>query len=70
VREVVLPTVGAAVEANFSYQSNPGELVLFAAPNGEDFVLTFINGGSAKADRDFTTMLDTLQPSPTGASVS
>jgi hypothetical protein len=69
VREVTLPTVGAAVEANFSYQSNRGELVFFAAQN-EAYVVTFVNGGSPKADTDFTKMLDTLQPDLAAAPAS
>jgi membrane protease YdiL (CAAX protease family) len=69
VREVTLPTVGAAVEANFNYQSNRGELVFFAAQN-EAYVVTFVNGGSPKADTDFTKMLDTLQPDLAAAPAS
>jgi membrane protease YdiL (CAAX protease family) len=69
VREVTLPTVGVSVEADFSYESNRGELV-FCAMQGQDFVITFVNGGSPKADADFTKMLDSLQLSPVGTSAS
>jgi membrane protease YdiL (CAAX protease family) len=61
VREVQLPTVGAAVEADIAVDANRGELILFSA-SGHDYVLVFVNGGSSKAAADFTTMLDSLQP--------
>ncbi|HVS68368.1 MAG TPA: type II CAAX endopeptidase family protein [Mycobacteriales bacterium] len=65
LHEITLPTVGTAVEADYTYEANKGELVLFAS-QGARFVVSFLNGGDAKADADFTKLLDTLQVSPVG----
>jgi membrane protease YdiL (CAAX protease family) len=61
IREVQIPGVGESVEADVSVAANHGEMLLFGA-DGHDYVLVFVNGGSAKADRDFTKMLASLQP--------
>lgn len=64
VHEVDLPTVGKAVEINFSlsaYTAYKGEYVFFGA-NNQIYMAMLINGGSPKADSDFTKMLNTLQP--------
>jgi membrane protease YdiL (CAAX protease family) len=60
IQEVQLPGVGEAVEAGVKVAANSGELYLFGA-EGHDYVLVFVNGGSAKAARDFTKMLDSLR---------
>jgi hypothetical protein len=65
VRQVDLPTVGRAVEADFTFGANRGELVFFAA-GGRPYFTMFINGGSSKAASDFDEMLNTMQPVPSG----
>jgi membrane protease YdiL (CAAX protease family) len=65
VRQVDLPTVGRAVEADFTVGANRGELVFFAA-GGRTYFTMFINGGSSKAASDFDEMLNTMRPVPSG----
>jgi hypothetical protein len=61
IHEIPVPGVGEAVEADVKVSANHGEMLLFGAA-GHDYVLVFVNGGSAKADRDFTKMLESLNP--------
>lgn len=61
IHEIQVPGVGEAVEADVKVSANLGEMLLFGA-EGHDYVLLFVNGGSAKADRDFAKMLESLQP--------
>ncbi len=68
-QQVQLPTVGQAIETHFALGANKGEFLVFQY-GGDDYVVFFVNGGSAKADRDFTKMLDTLQPDEAAAPVS
>jgi membrane protease YdiL (CAAX protease family) len=51
---------GPAVVADVTYQGHRGEVVLIPAA-GEVVVVGFGSGGSAKAERDFAQMLQTLQ---------
>jgi len=73
VHAIDLPTVGTAVEINFSlnqYTAYKGEYVFFGADN-ETYMAMLVNGGSPKAETDFTTMLNSLEPAaPTGLPVS
>lgn len=61
IREVELPSVGEAVEANFSVAGESGQLDLFAAA-GQDYVLAFVSGDGDSADRDLSRILDSLRP--------
>jgi membrane protease YdiL (CAAX protease family) len=61
VRQVDLPTVGRAVEADVAVGADHGTLALFSA-GGRDYVSVFVNSGSTKAQADFAKMLDSLRP--------
>ncbi|HVV77433.1 MAG TPA: CPBP family intramembrane glutamic endopeptidase [Mycobacteriales bacterium] len=69
VREATLPTVGTAVEVNFTVHSSDGELVFFRY-GSDGYMALAVTGDNTKAQHDVTTMLDTLQPAPAEASVS
>jgi hypothetical protein len=69
VREVSLPTVGTAVEMDFSVHSSGGELVFFTY-GGDAYMMLAVTGQDAKAQSDFTKMLNTLRPVPGTAPVS
>jgi membrane protease YdiL (CAAX protease family) len=60
VRQVELPTVGTAVEADVAVGSDHGTVALFAA-GGQDYATIFVGEGSSKAEADFTKMLTTLR---------
>jgi membrane protease YdiL (CAAX protease family) len=52
--------VGPVLVADVSVQGHKGEVVLIPGPS-EIIMVAFGSGGSAKADQDFRTMLQTLQ---------
>ncbi len=66
VRQADLPSLGRAVEVNFTLGALHGEDVLFAV-DGQAYAVRFINGGSGKAESDFRDVLSTLRPQPVGA---
>ena len=59
LREVRLPA-GGAVEVEVAAQGHRGTVV-FVPHEGESVDLVFLNGGSTKAQQDFTQMLSTLR---------
>ncbi|HEX3706604.1 MAG TPA: type II CAAX endopeptidase family protein [Mycobacteriales bacterium] len=61
VREVELPAVGTAVEADFTQDADSGVMALFAS-DGRAYGIVFFNSGSAKAESDFLKMMDSLRP--------